>query len=68
MISKSLKVSYNNSINPANTFTNMYCHLTDSGNATKLPDTGTQPANSGGNTKVCIVLKKFLQTNCITLA
>ena len=50
MISKSLKVSYNNSINSANTFINMYCHFTDSGNAIKLRDAVTQPADSGGAT------------------
>ena len=50
MISKSLNVSYNNSINSANTFINVYVHFTDSGNATKSSDTGTQPADSGGAT------------------
>ena len=50
MISKSLKVSYNNSINSANTFINVYCHFTDSGNAINLPDAATQPADSGGAT------------------
>ena len=52
MISKSLKVSYNNSINSANTFINMYCYFIDSGNAIKSPDAGTQPADSGGSTVV----------------
>ena len=33
-----------------NAFINMYCHFTDSGNATKLADAATQPANSGGAT------------------
>ena len=50
MISKSLKVSYNNSINSANTFINVYCHFTDCGNAIKSSDAGTQPADSGGAT------------------
>ena len=50
MISKSLKVSYNNSINSTNTFINMYCRFTDSGNAIKSPDAGTQTADSGGAT------------------
>ena len=50
MISKSLKVSYNNSINSANTFINMYCHFTDDGNAVKLPNAGAQPTDSGGAT------------------
>ena len=51
---ESLKVSTNdiqeskgNSINSANTFINMYVHFTDSGNATKSSDAGTQPADSG---------------------
>ena len=41
---------YNNSINSANTFINVYCHFTDSGNATKSPDAVTQPADNGGAT------------------
>ena len=50
MISKSLKVSYNNSINSANTFINVYCHFTDGGNTIKSPDASIQPADSGGAT------------------
>ena len=44
------KGQLNYSINSENTFINVYCHFTDSGNAIKSPDAGTQPADSEGAT------------------
>jgi hypothetical protein len=50
VMSKSLKVSYNSSINSAVTSSIVYCHFTDTGNTMKSPDAGTQPAEGGGAT------------------